>query len=680
MGINKDILKAIDSTNDELYAKRNYSSISTSELIAKSIENNTLAQSVEYYDGLAEGLRILGILYCYEGDAEKALHAIRKAEQLCLNFSVDQRILAKIYNAYMYLYTEVLKDFNLSAQYSKKGLELAKELNMPHLIAKITINYGVVCNNAGMYDEALDSLLTSLKYGELANDKYIVMYSYENLGEVYYHLQDYDNSEKYFELALKEEASLEDQIIKAESKKGLGLIKYEKGERRTALEILEEVREYVKENQLRQLEINISLDLFNFYLENDMYEKIPSIAARLESIINDFESNVFYSNYYNYMRKYYKELGKYKKAYESLEKHNCYLKAVHNNRELQEITNVKSESMQKQLEQLQLLSEIGKDINTMSSIENILDAIYDYLGRFFEDYSLLLGILDEDKINYVYNKNRGERMNPYSRKLENNNSLATWSIKNEKMVVINDLENEFSMYVEKLVVYFDPDVPQSVIVIPLKVKDQIIGIINFQTMKKDMLTIERVEMFRIISSYAAIAVKNSLHSKELERLSNKDQLTGLYNWRYYDSKMEEFLSKDLKTFSLFILDIDHFKDINDKFGHSIGNLCLKKLAKITERVLSDSEFVARIGGEEFAVIYINKSRQEIVNIASSFVKIIEKEMTKVEDYEVNMTVSLGVAFYSDVINLIPDKIFKVVDKALYIAKDSGRYNAKYIFN
>jgi diguanylate cyclase (GGDEF)-like protein len=271
-------------------------------------------------------------------------------------------------------------------------------------------------------------------------------------------------------------------------------------------------------------------------------------------------------------------------------------------------------------------------------------------------------------------------MKPYTRKLENNTSLATWAIKNEKMVVINDLENEFSMYVDKLVVYFDTEVPQSVIVIPLKVEDEVIGVMNFQTMKKDMLTIERVEMFRIISSYASIAVKNSLHSKELEDLSNKDQLTDLYNWRYYDKKMKELLSDDLHTFTLFVLDIDHFKNINDEFGHSVGNLCLKQLAKVTQKALKDSEFIARIGGEEFAVIYIDKSRKEVIEICSNFVKIVEEQMAKVGNINVNLTISIGVAFYSKMINLIPDEIFKTADKALYNAKESGRNNAKYIFN
>jgi diguanylate cyclase (GGDEF)-like protein len=447
-----------------------------------------------------------------------------------------------------------------------------------------------------------------------------------------------------------------------------------------ALEILEEVKEYVKENQLKQLEINISFDLFKFYLEHKMFDKIEKLSTRLENIIVDFDSNNFYSDYYKYMSLYYKGLEKYREAYESLEKHNNYLDAVHSSKELQEISNVRSEGMQKQLEQLQILSEIGRDINAMASVDNIFDAIYDYLERFFEDYSLLLGILGEDSIHYVYNKNRGSKMKPYTRKLENNTSLATWAIKNEKMVVINDLENEFSMYVDKLVVYFDTEVPQSVIVIPLKVEDEVIGVMNFQTMKKDMLTIERVEMFRIISSYAAIAVKNSLHSKELEDLSNKDQLTGLYNWRYYDKKMKELLSDDLHTFTLFVLDIDHFKNINDKFGHSVGNLCLKQLAKVTQKALKDSEFIARIGGEEFAVIYVNKNRKEVIEICSNFVKIVEEKMAKVGNINVSLTISIGVAFYSKVIDLIPDEIFKTADKALYNAKDSGRNNAKYIFN
>ncbi|MFP4457818.1 MAG: sensor domain-containing diguanylate cyclase, partial [Clostridia bacterium] len=359
--------------------------------------------------------------------------------------------------------------------------------------------------------------------------------------------------------------------------------------------------------------------------------------------------------------------------------HTDYLKKVYSNKESKDINAVKSKSMQKQLEQLQLLSEIGKDINTMINIEDIFDAIYDYLDKFFDDYNLLLGVLENKYIHYVYNNSGKTRIKPYRRELDNKNALASWAIKNEKMIVINDLENEFSIYVDNLIVYDDPNIPQSVIVIPLKVNDEIIGVMNFQTLKKDMLSIERVEMFRIIASYAAIAVKNSLYSKELENLSNNDQLTGLYNWRFYDSKLKEILSSDYKTFALFILDIDHFKSINDSFGHSVGNLCLKVLAGLSKRYFSDSEFIARIGGEEFAIGYVNRTRQDVVKMGDEFIKKIEEEMREVEFHKVELTVSLGVAYYANTPNLISDDIFKAADSALYQAKESGRNNAKFVF-
>lgn len=179
---------------------------------------------------------------------------------------------------------------------------------------------------------------------------------------------------------------------------------------------------------------------------------------------------------------------------------------------------------------------------------------------------------------------------------------------------------------------------------------------------------------------ATTLVKNTLNNIQqqqilLETLATTDQLTGLYNRRYFFDIANKELSRIKRhhtVCSLLMLDIDHFKKINDRYGHNTGDEALKLFSKTISSLLRDNDIFARIGGEEFVILLLDTTQEQAYKKGFEMIKSIEKLSINTEDNNLlKFTVSIGVS------ELIANDIeiqcaVSRADKALYKAKTQGR--------
>lgn len=165
-------------------------------------------------------------------------------------------------------------------------------------------------------------------------------------------------------------------------------------------------------------------------------------------------------------------------------------------------------------------------------------------------------------------------------------------------------------------------------------------------------------------------------NQELEQKNILDDFTGLYNRRHYDQKIvaEYRRSKrNLTPLSLVLIDIDHFKSVNDTHGHLAGDHCLVWLSEHIKASLKRSTDIAfRYGGEEFCLILPDTDGQGAFALAEVLRKRVANEPCLYQDKVIPMTVSCGISTYIQQHEMHPKQIFACADKALYQAKDAGR--------
>lgn len=186
----------------------------------------------------------------------------------------------------------------------------------------------------------------------------------------------------------------------------------------------------------------------------------------------------------------------------------------------------------------------------------------------------------------------------------------------------------------------------------------------YQATQEANKELERLHEEYKIKEQALIKVND-----QLETLASTDLLTGLKNRRFFQEKMLESLmmfQEKQRYFSLLVVDIDHFKSINDTYGHPIGDLVLGNLAGLLQTVSRSTDVVARYGGEEFVVILPDCEEEQAIGIAERY----RSQIASADWGEYNITVSIGAA---TVVEEDTEKsLFQRADNALYASKTGGR--------
>ena len=163
--------------------------------------------------------------------------------------------------------------------------------------------------------------------------------------------------------------------------------------------------------------------------------------------------------------------------------------------------------------------------------------------------------------------------------------------------------------------------------------------------------------------------------EELKRQARIDYLTGVANRGHFMDQAEQELARAVRysnDLSIFMMDIDHFKQVNDRYGHKIGDSVLKKLAQVCLNTLRTVDILGRIGGEEFAILLPETNMAEALEVAERLRQEIASSRLPLEEgLPVQFTVSIGVSSLATSDDNI-DVLLNAADKALYKAKEAGR--------
>jgi len=174
--------------------------------------------------------------------------------------------------------------------------------------------------------------------------------------------------------------------------------------------------------------------------------------------------------------------------------------------------------------------------------------------------------------------------------------------------------------------------------------------------------------------YVQDVTEVAIYEHKLIELNEKDGLTGIYNRGFLENKLKEEFSRHkryIRNFSLIMFDIDHFKHVNDEYGHQCGDFILQSLCSRITSIIRNIDIFARYGGEEFCCLLPETGLEGAVHVAERFRKAIEEQENKFNDLNIKVTISLGVSELREGISSA-EMMMKIADDALYKAKHEGR--------
>ncbi len=213
----------------------------------------------------------------------------------------------------------------------------------------------------------------------------------------------------------------------------------------------------------------------------------------------------------------------------------------------------------------------------------------------------------------------------------------------------------------------------SVLTVPLIGRQGRVGImvLEHEVALPKEISDESVKFARVVAQELSLSVENAYLYDKMRQMAIRDALTGVYNRLYLMNYMAEIFANNPKMVSVLIFDMDHFKQVNDKFGHLSGDMVLRTAAGLIQKMLP-SGILARYGGEEFVIVLPEVNEEEAIRFANSIRQIIgHHQFLVADDKFISITLSIGVASYPLVSNSY-EGLLQLADGALYEAKNSGR--------
>jgi len=327
----------------------------------------------------------------------------------------------------------------------------------------------------------------------------------------------------------------------------------------------------------------------------------------------------------------------------------------------------------RQINRLEIINEISKQIVSTLETTQLLSLLNAAFQNALEADTYYIGIVDGPELHMQLFYDDGEYFNDLRVKREG--ALSDWVIIHQRPLFLPDLRQTVNLEGVKFPIIGKQKASLSWVGVPMK-GTHVEGVMVIGSYRPNAFNKSDLELLLNISQRAVLALDNTYHHAQVQKEARLDSLTRVYSHGHFihslQAKAEE-CEFQKQSLSLIMLDIDHFKQYNDNYGHQIGDEVLVRLCEIIRSNIKQTDIVGRWGGEEFAVALPNTNGQQALDVAQRIRNTLASlKLNHDGSLELPVpTVSQGIAVFPGEQNDI-SKLIDLADNRLYIAKERGR--------
>ncbi|MBI4461949.1 MAG: sensor domain-containing diguanylate cyclase [Acidobacteria bacterium] len=333
--------------------------------------------------------------------------------------------------------------------------------------------------------------------------------------------------------------------------------------------------------------------------------------------------------------------------------------------------------MRKKLEEFSVFHDIAKALTSTLQVDQVLKTIMEKIQEFLHPDTWSLLLVDEKTNELYFQIATGEGAAKLKDvRLKMGEGIAGWVAQTGQAAIVPDVskDSRFFSGIDKKTEMRT----RSIVCVPIRSKDRILGVIELINYvgqrpfdESDLL------LLQAMADYAAIALENALHVQHIHELTITDDVTALYNVRHLNFVLDTEIYRSNRysyKFSLVFIDLDHFKGVNDTYGHLIGSKLLRELADLLRGSLRLIDYAFRYGGDEFVVLLPQTDKESAYTVARRLrERLNAHEFLSDEGLNLQLTASIGIATYPIDAKTKADLI-RLADEAMYLVKNTTRNN------
>lgn len=333
----------------------------------------------------------------------------------------------------------------------------------------------------------------------------------------------------------------------------------------------------------------------------------------------------------------------------------------------------------KKIQILTSIYKIGKLLTSTLDRDKLLKLVMEKIGELLSAKNWSLMLIDENKQELYFEIVVGEFADKIKgMRIKANQGIAGWVANHREAVLLSDVSKDKRFHAE--IDNISGFRTRSLICVPLICRENVLGVIELVNKRiGEEFTDEDLEILKHLADYIAIAIDNAKNFEKIEELTIRDDLTCLYNTRFFHEMLDREIKRSKRKqreLSLIFIDMDHFKEVNDTYGHLCGSKLLKEVANVIIDSVRNIDVPIRYGGDEFVIILPETNKIQASQVANRILENLRAfDFLKEEQLNLKLTASVGFATYPDDAK-DKDDLIRKADNAMYSVKNTTRNNVQ----
>jgi len=319
--------------------------------------------------------------------------------------------------------------------------------------------------------------------------------------------------------------------------------------------------------------------------------------------------------------------------------------------------------------------ELGKALTSSLQLDQVLRTIMEKINEVLRPDTWSLLLMDQEREELFFQIATGKGAEALKDvRIKVGQGLAGWVAQAGEVVVVPDTSKD-SRFFGSVDAKTKMET-RSIVAVPVRFRDQCLGVIELiNCMGPEGFSKRDLALLEALADYAAIAIENARHVQRIHELTITDDCTTLYNARHLNFMLDTEIYRSHRyafEFSLIFIDLDHFKQVNDTYGHLVGSRLLAEIGQAIKDKCRLIDLAFRYGGDEFVVLLPQTSKENALGVAKRLHKLI-REAVWLKDSSVNVrvTASVGVASYPTD-SRTKAELLHLADEAMYLVKNTTR--------